>query len=817
MRKHMAFRLSLISASIASWHGAAVAQSTSAEVLALTRPDSQVTVGIGDQTGDRRQLGKYDGMRESGYYFLLDADIRLRDDNAGTNTEFTVRNLGLDTLEGRMRVEQQGNWGGTIDYDRLVSRNPNSFITGVTGIGTINLGYGSAIGSSTTAGTAGGTAATNQANGFRYPAANHVELGTTRDTLSFSAYKYIDNELLAEISVREVEKNGTRHWGRGSNAEFAVEPIDYRTTEVEAKLNLTQEKLQVSAGVGISRFDNANSFVNTFAGSATNVLPANGNGYSRTNGYTVLSLPLDNEAHRLFANVGYSFTPSTRGTAKASYTVATQSDSLQPITDALVATGAHMTNTVMNPGATPASLDGKIVTSLLELGLTTKPMEKLSVVGNVRYQNREDKTPHRAYASYWTFRCSLSGTTTFASPTLPVAGQPCSNFLPAGTGALFGNVTIAAVPITAVEVENNPHDFRNLGGKLEATYRLPKGYSLTGGINLDRRERSYETNASGEYDGVVKMRGRTDEWTWNLQARGAVTESIGGSLALQYADRSGSALQPAGGAAKASQPFNFVNPAPYADRTREKVRAAFDWAATDNIQFSLVGELARDKYEAGKGGVKDGSTRLLAVDATVALNDDWQLTGWVSQDVTKHDQTNYTFDGRQTSNPNWACSSVPGMTDSTGAAITCFVDLIWDAALQDTGTAIGLGIRGKAMPKLSVGADAQWSHNQSRYEIRSNITDITTATSGNAKQVLPDINSYTVRIALFGQYAVHKKADLRLDVVHTHWKTNDWTTLMYNTAGNALMPFTYMDGTQVVAAQRQNSNYAGLKYIYRFQ
>lgn len=798
MKKQTTFQLTLIAAALAGMQAPAQAEEISDDVRALIKPDSEVSVGIGQQWHDRRQLGKYDGMAESGTYYRLDADIRRRDDVTGVGTEFSVRNLGLDTLEAGIRIEQQGNWGGALAYDRLVSNNPNTFFTGIQGIGTSTLTYG----------TIGTTNATAKSGLF--PATREVHLGTARDNLSFTAYKYLAEGLALNVSLKQEDKRGTRHWGRGVNPEFAVEPIDSTTTQIEAALNFAGERYQLSGGYAFSRYENKLSFVDTIGGSQLNSGTT-----TDAEGHTFLSLPLDNVAHQVFANGGYNFTDKTRVTVKASYSVATQKDPLSPITNAITGSGAAGTSGVIpfSPGV-PNSLDGKVETKLIELGLTTKPIDKLTVVANARYQSRADKTPLQEFANFWQFRCTGSGTTTqYAGGPAAPTDATCTAL---GLGTLSAPAGTYTGPTQTV-VDNNPRDFKNLAGKLEATYRLPMGYSVTGGVNLDRRERTYETDpTTGEYEGVVKMRNKTDEVAWNLQVRRAMSESMNGSVALQHANRTGSTWHPAEGVAAADHPINFLNPAPFADRKRDKVRAAIDWAPASNVQMQLVGEFARDKYETGRAGVKDGRTRLWAFDTTIAINDNWQVNGWVSQDFTKHNQTNYTFDGRQTSAPNWACSTVPGMTDSTGAPVTCLVDLIWDAGLEDSGTAVGVALRGSLTPSLKVGAEGQWSHTQSRYPIVSNVPNLT-STTGNAQNVLPDITTDTIRLALFGQYAVQKNGDLRLDLVYTYWKTDDWTTMMYNTAGNALVPFTYMDGTRVVATQSQNATFAGVKYIYRFQ
>jgi MtrB/PioB family decaheme-associated outer membrane protein len=782
MHSNSTFKLTLLATAIMGLQSqAATAQDADAAIQQLTKPESAISLGFDNLSDDRRQLGKYDGLNEEGIYFGLDADIRIRDDATGTWTTLSARNLGRDTREATVGYEQQGNWGVSVGFDQTPSRNPNTYFTGVRGIGTGTLQYG-AIGT---------TAATAQTGLF--PATTEVHLGTRRDAALLNVYKYLSPDLSLNINFKDEHKDGTRHWGRGVNPEFAVEPIDSDTRQLDVVLNHAGEKFQLSGGYSGSWYQNNNSFVDTIGGSQLNA-PA-----STTNaaGHTFLSLPLDNQAHQAFVNGGYSFTKSTRATFKASYTVATQNDSLRPITNALANSGAGGTSTYIPfvPGA-PSSLEGKVATTLLELGVTSKPIDKLSLVANARYQRRDDQTPQQVMGRYWTYRCNNTGATNQYSGTLPTV----ANCLALG-GTTISNIS------GPNEIENNPRDFKNLAGKLEATYRLAAGYSVTGGLNYDSRERSFEIDPSGEYTGVVKMRGRTDETTVNLQVRRALTPTANGSVTYAHSERNGSSWHAAEGIAEANLPINFVNPAPYADRSRDKVKLVADWSPLDNAQFQFNYEFAKDKYEAGRAGVKDGESQLASVDANYAFSESWSVSAWASYDVAKHHQTGYTFD---TGNPAWNCSS-------TLTAPACTTDLTWDAHLKDTGKSVGLGFRGKPVSKVSVGADVQWTQTKSEYPIDSNVPTFDNGTTVRSKQGLPDIKSTTTRLALFTQYAVEKNADVRLDVVRTLWKSDDWTWMEWNSAGTQLVPFTYMDGTRVIPDQNSQATFVGVRYTYRFQ
>jgi hypothetical protein len=808
MHTNSTFRLTLLASAIMGLHAqAALAQDADAAIQQLTKPESSISLGFDTLNADRPQLGKYDGLNEEGQYFGLDADIRLRDDATGTWTTLSARNLGRDTREATLGYEQQGNWGISVGFDQTPSRNPNTYFTGVRGIGTGTLQYG----------TIGTTAATAQSGLF--PATNEVHLGTRRDAGLLSIYKYLAPDLSLNVNFKDEHKKGTRAWGRGVNPEFAVEPIDSNTRQLDAVLNFADEKFQLSGGYSGSWYQNNNAFVDTIGGSQLNQTTSTTNAA----GHTFLSLPLDNQAHQAFVNGGYNFTKSTRGTFKASYTIAMQDDSLRPITNALANSGAGGTSTYIPfvPGA-PSSLEGKVETSLVELGLTSKPMDKLSLVANVRLQERLDKTPHTDIGNFWALACkSVVGVPTtaqtrtfyFGNGTQPAPTNAACNSASGGAFP-FVNSTATSTGIAQTIVQNNPRDFKNLVGKLEATYRVAAGYSVTGGINYDRRERSFETDpATGEYEGVVKMRGTTDETTLNLQVRRSLAATANGSVTYAHSERNGSEWHVAEGAAFANQPLNYVNPAPYADRTRDKVKLAVDWMPVDKAQLQFNYEFAKDKYDAGRVGIKDGETQLASVDANYALTELWSFSAFASYDLAKTHQVGQTYDTRQTAPVNWNCASDPAVT----VFANCRTDLTWDAKLKDTGKSVGLGFRGKPISKLSIGGDVQWTETKSQYPIDSKVPTLDNGTTTRSKQGLPDIKSTTTRLALFTQYAVEKNADVRLDVVRTLWKTDDWTWMEWDSTGTKLVPITYMDGTQVVPDLHSAATFVGVRYTYRFQ
>lgn len=718
------FRLTALSAALMTVFGSALADD--AEMNELTKPESSVSVGVGNWSGERHQQGIYDGMRDKGVYGLLDADIVKRDEATGTWLKLKASNLGLDNREIRGEYLRQGDIGASLEYNRISRDNPNTFNTRLQGIGT----------------------ATQIISNTAVPALQAVKLGTDRDIVNLGFFKNLAPGLDLNVRFKNEDKQGTRPWGRGGPSqypEFAVEPINSTTRQFEGTLSYTTKELQLSGGYNGSWYDNKNSMMTVYTGTAGN-LP------------TYLSLPLDNQAHQLFLNGGYNFTPTTRGTFKLEYAHATQNEHL-PTQDVAG----------LSLAGSPQSLNGAVNTTTVQLGLTSRPIKDLSLVANLRYNNVDDVTP-------------------------------VNRFVTLGTCATVSNC-----------VDNTPMSYKTLTGKLEGTYRLASGYSLTAGVDERRQDRALPaSNALGvggtDTQRVVPMRSKVDETTLRLELRRSLSEELNGSVAYLSSRRTGSTYGFAGGPGNGTVNVstngfvnisNQINPLNIADRDRNKVRLAFDWTPVENLSFQFNVEEGRDKYDHNSArpfGLDEGVARLYGIDASYTLNDKWKFNTWYSYDHSQAKQKD------------------PRADNGGGNAA------IKDYDLQDTGDSFGVGLRGEVMSRVKLGADLQWTRNISRYQQTVTALNGTAGTNtvANYTPGLPDIENRVIKLSLFSTYALDKAADIRVDFIHERWTTNDWSW-MY--AGGSA--FNYgngtIDGTTVTANQKQVSNFIGARYIYKFQ
>jgi MtrB/PioB family decaheme-associated outer membrane protein len=501
--------------------------------------ESNIEFGLGYVDRDGPRFGQYSGLNEQGAYGLLGGRLIKRDDATGTWLNLSGRNLGLESRELRFEHNRQGNWGYFIEYNEIPRFNPYTVNTGLAGIGT----------------------ATQTINGA---ALRNVDLDTKREAVTLGLSKYLPAGWDVQVRFRNEEKDGGRQWGQGTSGtvNFLVDPINQTTRQLDVTFGYAGEKLHLSGGYYGTAFDNHNTVLNV----------------PNSTVFTQMALPPGNQSHQLHLSGGYSFTPTTRGTFKVAYAKATQNEAFF----------------VAPTNNTRGDLGGAVETTLVQMGIVARPMPKLSLLGNLRYEDKNDKTPLAFYTAVGT------------------------------TSTLDGF--------------NEPRSIRTLAGKLEASYALPMSFRLTGGIDYDEKKRNTFRVAS------VTQRDRTDETSYRVEMRRSMSETLTGALAYVHSDRDGS-------------PFlttvtnnnvvgsNRIAPIHLADRKRDKVRLSVNWQATPQMSLQFRVDESRDNYAQrdvlGLGAQK-GEASAYSVDAAYAISDKWQATAWISRDDTRYEQLTRT-------------------------------------------------------------------------------------------------------------------------------------------------------------------------------
>lgn len=561
------FSQTVIAASLMAIYGSAWSAEEDAAVAELIQPSSEVSIGAGSWNSDRQNLGRFDGMRKKDSFLLLDADIRKRDEATGTWLNLNVSNFGTDNREIRGEYLQQGNVGVVVEYTEFRADKPYTVNSNNVGIGTSSQYLGANI------------PATAIGSGTDY------QLGTDRKKTGISLYKTLTPALDINAKFSSERKTGNelttsaKNAPNGNRYDFVADLIDRTTTKAEVVLSYNVGELHLNGGYNGSWFKN-----NTQGYIAFNATPG-----ATTAASTIMTQPLDNRSHQLFVDGSYRFTPTTRGTFKLSYT--------QDIKDEMPPTSNIASGT--NTYGFLSSLGGRVDTTLLQLGLTAKPMPKLSVVANLRYYDRDDKTNQAAV---------LSNTST-------------------GVGVLA--------------LDHPSHrSYKTTTGKLEGTYLLPQGYAATAAFDYSTQQRTVLNTFNNKgYNALVPDRGHLTEPALRLQLRKSLGETLNGSLAYLQSYRKGSGYQVASNAGG-----NRVSPVLNADRDRQKVRLSMDWTPVEKLGVQFVAENAEDLYGNGDRwqGIQTGKADLYSLDASYQVNENWKLSGWYSVNTNNASFANYS-------------------------------------------------------------------------------------------------------------------------------------------------------------------------------
>jgi MtrB/PioB family decaheme-associated outer membrane protein len=717
------------------------------DVAQLTKPDSSASIGLIYTSGDSKEksiFGQYNGMRHGNYYGQLDIDAIKRDDATGTWTILTGHNLGLSDRDLSFSQQKQGDWKYYAEYSQLSRYYPRTINTGMLGAGSTNP--------SVVLLSAPGTG-------------TDLNLATKREGVGLGMEKWLSPSLLFEVNAKNEDKEGSRLFGKGfacsaawvtagvctaSTTQWALlmlpEPINSTTRQIEAKLNFSGGKLLLTGGYYGSFYTNAyGNLTPNVPGTLNNPLgvatPLDA-GLRNTLGLP-MALPPDNQAHQFYIDGNYGFTPKTRGTFKLAYTHATQNDNF--LGNGL--TGAPNGKT---------DLGGVVDTTLVQMGLTTRPMDKLSVLANLRYENKKDKTPQALY--------SIDGTEVFT---------------------------------------NTKYSLKRIAGKLEGSYQLPDNYRVTLGTDYEMLDRGDFTSPgcaaidpiTGECTGtsiagITAVRAKTEEIGWRAELQRSISETLTGNVSFASSRRDGASnwlkpnSLPATGVTELSDSavYNRTGAFPmiFENRNRDKAKVSADWSATERLSLQFMVEAARDNYGAPTTkGLRDATSLVYSIDAALALSDAWKLTAYWSQgDQELH------------------------VAHSTG----------YDAVIRDLNTALGIGVVGKPSGRLVVGADLSYINDSNKYnQTLDGSASANNIAFYNQQGGLPEVAYDEFRLKLYGKYALEKNADVRLDLVHFRARMDEWTW------GYAGVPFTYSDNTIVSLDPKQNVTILGATYIYKWR
>jgi MtrB/PioB family decaheme-associated outer membrane protein len=560
--------------------------------------ETTISAGVGVIDGsraDRAQFGQYNGLRKHSAFATLDVDYTLRDEATARWVDFLGANLLGDTREMNLVVKRPGDWKFTADYNELVRYDPYTVNTGLLGAGSTTPQVVLLPG--------------NLGSGFDF------DLKTKRTSVGVGMTKWLSSALQFEMDVKTEKKEGARLFGigatcvsafapcggiGGSNTGWAAlmlpEPVNASHVQVETRLSYALEKLRVNVGYYGSFYRNENGTLNpTIPGSLNNPV---GSPFTLSPGLqAMLSQPValapDNQAHQLDVGGSYRFTGTTTGNFKLAYTKATQDNSFA---------GAGL----IGAPAGRTSLDGEVVTTLAKFGVTSRPIPKLSLLADWRYENKDDNTPIAAY--------NTLGALTWTNRALP---------------------------------------YKKTHGKLQAGWQFSSNYRGSIGADYEAIDRGVFTPSSAIF-GTSALRQKTQETGINAELRRAMSENFSTALTLSSSRRDGSNwLRPNGlargvtevanpnDAATGFSPSSIFMPT-LADRQRDKVKLFADWQPNKDLSLQFSAEAGKDSFTAPTSyGLQKTDMNQFSVDMGYELSSKWALNAFASRGVQTLNQSRF--------------------------------------------------------------------------------------------------------------------------------------------------------------------------------
>jgi MtrB/PioB family decaheme-associated outer membrane protein len=496
----------------------------------LSKPTmNRIDIGIGYVSDDAYKFGRYNGLQTDGAYSI--ADIKIREFNEeGMFWSLRGTNLGLESRYLRLEGGKQGSYKLFLTYDELPNYKDNTVQSPLDGIGSNNLTL-----------PAGFDINTNLNSNLK-----NFELKTKREAIGVGAKFTAKQHWHFDIDFKNETKEGVDATGAAiangstqvvgfTTTSLIAEPIDYETSLVNAKVEYAGHDGQLGLTYHISYFDNNNDALNwqdpfNPAASAS------------------MSLAPDNEFHQLSLDGGYNLPYRSRITGVFSMGRMTQNDNFQPYT---------IDSTIGAPALPTNSLDGEVWLTTAQLKLSSRPLDKLRLNAELRYNERDNKTPINSY-----------------------------------------NYVVLDSHLSPRARTNNPYSYEKNLFKLDANYRFNAITSLRGGYKYEDISRSY-VNAERE---------DTTEDTLYAKWKVKALSNVDLTILAETSQRDGSDYVPLTNENPALRKY-FL-----ADRDRDTYGAIIDFMATEKLFFSARADYNKDDYSNSALGLTEATQPVYTVD-----------------------------------------------------------------------------------------------------------------------------------------------------------------------------------------------------------
>jgi len=528
---------------------------------------NKIELGIGYVSNDAYKFGRYNGLQTQGPYIIGNIKTReFYEDGRFWSARGT--DLGLESRYLRLEGGTQGSYKLFLEYAELPNYKDNTVKTPFIGIGGDNLTLPSGF----------------DINTNLDASLNNFELQTKRERIGVGASFIPIQRWQFDVDFNHENKQGVDATGGAiasgttqivgsTTTSLLPEPIDYETDIVNATLSYAGKGGQLGLSYQMSLFNNVN---NSLSWQDPFNTAASGS----------MSLAPDNEFHLLSLTGGYYLPYRSHLTGLISMGRMTQNQDFQPYT--------------VNPNAVAtalprSSLDGEVWLTTAQLKLASRPVDKLRLNAELKYNERDNRTPVETY------NYVILDSTAFKTAT------------------------------------NRPYSYKNNRLNIDANYRFNAITSLRGGYKYNEMKRSY-TNVERE---------TTQEDTlfakWKVKAH----STLDFTLAAETSKRDGSDYNPLPNENPAMRKYNL------ADRNRDTIGATIDFMATEKLFFSLKADYNKDDYENSTIGLTDASQPVCTIDFSFQPRHNINTYGYYTYENIQSSQASQSVAGPPSSAANW--------------------------------------------------------------------------------------------------------------------------------------------------------------------
>ncbi len=754
------------------------------DVKALIYPLNYVEIGLINVPTDSPKYGEYNGLNESGLYFLGDLDYRGGDGyglgSGTTRWQVTGSNLGTTARNVGASVSNQGHWNFGVDYDQLRhyttdgnfqtpfqgSQGDNLFILPPS-FGVINTQTTSSSGVITSDSKGARTLTPEQLATF-----HHEDIYTQRENTGFNAGYHFNKQWDVSFKFNRLDQSGSKLIGsgtdsydlsdasgfnyRGERIAILMNPTEYKNDTFTVALNWVGKQSYVTAAYFASLFHDdysgvswSNPFVTGGTGDAPD--PLTGTSPGTAFPISTMSTPPSNQLHQVNLTGGYLFSPATKLTGEVAYGRNTQNESYA---------GTYTIDPNTVPGLPVGSLDGLVINKHADLKLTHQATRELNLSAGFKYYERDNRTPSNTYT-----------------------------FLDLGGEAQ----TVVNIPMS-----NKRYNFE-LGGD----YRISTRQHLHLGYEHDDIKRwcmnALANNAQGELSTtnagyyttascVQVPKNKENKFVATYRAR--VGDSVHLNAGYTYSKRDAtvnpSFYNPMQGSPEGFENYGFLA---YFDASRKQnlVKAGVSWDANSKFTVGLNGRYTKDNYGSTLG-VQDGNSASANVDLSYHLSENDSFSAYVSWQ--RRTRTLLSAFGRD--------------------AVT-LLDALWSNDLSDRDNAYGLSGQQKGLwhGKFELSENLTYSLGRSHYNttLVQNITP-SLGTDGST----PDINSKTTQFRITGAYHINAASSALLGYTYQRLKSNDY---FYNAYQFGYTPTTIIPTGQQAPNYSVNTVFLAYRFSFR--